>query len=131
MTKSATVSAYVWGAIMIAGGLGHFISPEFYNAFLPDMLPKLAVNIAAGAVELLLGIGCLMPRFRTTALRFTGLLMVGFVLVHTIDLFQDEPAIGSRLAATFRLPAQWALTWWCWWTWRKHRDADFVADQQA
>ena len=124
MNKFASISALVFGIILVLGGIGHFAKPDLYNAFMPDFLPKMAINIVVGAVELVVGVGCFIPKYRTEALRFTGLLMGAFVAVHTLDVFREQPAIGSKTVASIRLVVQWFIVYWSWWAWRKHRDAN-------
>ncbi|MES2555305.1 MAG: hypothetical protein V4604_04090 [Bacteroidota bacterium] len=113
------ISAIVLGLILIAGGIMHFIKPEVYNPFIPDAFPKLAVNYASGTVEILLGIGLLATKYRRLAAGGTFLLMIAFLPLHVIDVFREDPAIGSKTLAYIRLPLQFVLIWWPWYI-RKH-----------
>jgi uncharacterized membrane protein len=111
MQKVLTV---VLSFILIAGGIMHFIRPEVYNPFIPDALPKLAVNYASGIVEMLLGIGLLTTKYRRLAATGAFLLMIAFLPLHVMDIFAEQPAIGSKTVAYIRLPLQLVLIYWPW-----------------
>ena len=100
--------------ILLAGGVMHFIRPEVYNPFIPDALPKLVVNYASGIVEILLGIGLLTTKYRRLAAGGTFLLMIAFLPLHVMDVFAEQPAIGSKTLAYIRLPLQFVLIYWPW-----------------
>lgn len=116
MQKALTA---VLGLILIAGGTMHFIRPEVYNPFIPDALPKLAVNYASGIVEIVLGIGLLTTKYIRMAATGTFLLMIAFLPLHVMDAFSEQPAIGSKTIAYIRLPLQFVLIYWPWYI-RKH-----------
>lgn len=103
-----------FGIFMIFGGILHFAIPDFYNAFIPDTLPKLAVNIAGGIVELGLGIGLFIAKYKQKAALGILVLMLLFLPLHIWDVFRESPAIGSHAAALVRLPLQFVLIGWAW-----------------
>ncbi len=100
---------------MIVGGYAHFASPETYNALIPDFLPKLIVNYAAGIVEGTLGLGILYPPMRKLAATGIFLLMIAFLPLHIWDVFRDQPAMGSQTAAIVRVFIQFLFIYWPWW----------------
>ncbi|MDH4473936.1 MAG: hypothetical protein QE487_15120 [Fluviicola sp.] len=110
---------FLLAIILISGGVMHFIRPEVYNPFIPDTLPKLAVNYATGIVEIVLGIGLLTTKYRRLAAGGVFLLMIAFLPLHVMDVFADQPAIGSKTLAYIRLPLQFVLIYWPWYI-RKH-----------
>jgi len=104
----------LFGALMIYGGVNHFLKPEMYTPFVPNPLPKALINYGSGIVEIVLGIGTFIPRFRQQAAFGIFILMVIFLPLHVTDVFKENPAIGSHQAALVRLPVQLlfiALTW--------------------
>ena len=103
-----------FGIFMIFGGILHFVMPDFYNAFIPDALPKLAINILGGLIELTLGIGLFIAKYKQKAALGILVLMLLFLPLHVWDVFRESPAIGSHAAALLRLPLQFVLIGWAW-----------------
>lgn len=119
MQKFKLTLTLLFGAIMILGGMMHFINPEMYYPFIPDFLPKNLVNYAAGMLEMAAGIGAMIPRYRATGTLVILLLMLAFLPLHIIDVFKENPAIGSEQAALIRLPIQFVLIFWAWFIHKK------------
>ncbi len=113
------VLTYLFGAFMIFGGINHFIKPEMYAPFIPDFLPSLAINYFTGIVEIVVGVGVFIPRFRSMATLGILLLMLVFLPLHVFDVFKENPAIGSHQAALIRLPLQFILIAWAWFIHKK------------
>ena len=111
-TKIATLSLSL---LMMFGGVSHFIQPTFYDAFIPDTLPKLLINYLSGLVEFSLGVTLLLARYRYMSAVGILLLMFAFLPLHLIDVFKEHPAIGSKTLAYIRLPMQIVLIVWAWW----------------
>lgn len=109
-----TYFTWLFGILMILAGINHFVKPHFYKAFIPAWLPLLPVNYITGAVEATLGICLLIPVSRHYGALGLLLLMIAFLPLHTLDIFKENPAIGSRLIAYIRLPLQFILIWWAW-----------------
>ncbi len=100
--------------LMIYGSYNHVANPAFYNGFIPDFLPKLAVNYFSAVVELIVGILLIIPKTRAKGFLSFSILMVAFLPIHIWDLFKEVPAIGSQNAAIIRLIVQFifiALTY--------------------
>jgi uncharacterized membrane protein len=119
MQKFKLTLTLLFGAIMILGGVMHFINPEMYYPFIPDFLPKNLVNYAAGMLEMAAGIGAMIPRYRAKGTLAILLLMLAFLPLHIIDVFKENPAIGSAQAALIRLPIQFVLIFWAWFIHKK------------
>lgn len=111
-TKIAILSLSL---LMIFGGLAHFIRPSFYDAFIPETLPKNLINYVSGFIELSLGIALLLARYKSMAALSILLLMIAFLPLHIIDVFKEQPAIGTKTLAYIRLPMQFVLILWAWW----------------
>jgi uncharacterized membrane protein len=119
MLKFKLILTFLFGAIMILGGMMHFINPEMYNPFIPDFLPKDLVNYVTGILEISVGIGAIIPRYRSAGTLGILVLMLAFLPLHIIDVFKDNPAIGSQQAALIRLPIQFVLIFWAWFIHKK------------
>lgn len=119
MNKLKLLLTFLFGGFMILGGAMHFINPEMYNPFIPDFMPKAVVNYASGLLELILGIGVMIPRSRSAATLGIFLLMLAFLPLHVLDVFKENPAIGSHHLALIRLPLQFVLIAWAWFIYKK------------
>lgn len=108
--------------LMIYGGIMHFVNPAFYDALMPDFFPKLLANYAAGAVEIILGIGLILPKWRVRAAWGVLILMLIFFPLHIWDLFKEEPALGSKQAAIIRIPVQFLFIGWAYWLTRSPKE---------
>lgn len=113
------MGAIIFGIILLAAGVYHFVNPAFYDPFMPDWFPKPLANAAGGLAELLIGILLLIPAYRTVGLWLALGLMVIFLPLHVIDLMRVRPVIGSKMIAVIRLILQFVLIGWLWWLARK------------
>lgn len=105
----------LFAAFMVYGGINHFLNPEFYDPFIPDFFPKDLANYGSGILEIVLGIGLLVPKYRKEASWGLVILLIAFLPIHLWDLFRDDPAIGSETAARIRVPVQLLFIAWAWW----------------
>ncbi|WP_100896868.1 DoxX family protein [Cellulophaga sp. RHA19] len=95
---------------IIYAGLQHFVKPDFYNPFVPDVLVfKTFIIYASGILEVGLGVLLLVPKFAKKAAFLIFILMLVFLPIHVWDVFSSTPAIGSHQAALIRLPIQLVL----------------------
>jgi uncharacterized membrane protein len=106
--------SYLFALILIGAGIMHFVSPTFYFAMIPAVFPPLATVYISGIVEILLGVGLLLPRYQSLAAFGTLVLMVLFLPVHVWDYLKDAPAIGSHLVAGIRILIQFVFIFWAW-----------------
>ncbi len=114
MTILKLILILIFGALMIVAGIPHFTKPDFYNGFLFDFLPKKLVNYIGGVLEILIGVGMIIPQTRPVATSAFLLLMIAFLPLHIADVFKEHPAVGSAKIAQIRLPIQFvviALAW--------------------
>jgi uncharacterized membrane protein len=112
----------VFAGFLVFVGIYHFINPPFFDPYMPEWFPKRLANAAAGAAEILLGIGLLLSQYRRLALLGTLILMIMFVGIHFWDLLKPEPAIGNHLVATVRLIFQFLLVFWLYRLFQKEGD---------
>lgn len=121
----------VLGLLLVLAGIVHFINPAMYAPMIPNGLPKDTINYGAGALEVLLGIGVFVPRFRWWSTLGILLLMIVFLPVHVIDYFREVPAIGSKAAAAIRIPVQFVLIGWAWWVHRSSAPTSAAGEGDA
>jgi uncharacterized membrane protein len=108
------------GVLMTAAGLAHFLITRKYLPIVPRFLPqRMGIVLVSGVVELAAGIGLFFPSTRKEAALVVFILMLGFLPLHTWDLFRDRPAIGPRWAALTRFIIQFALIYWSFKVWRE------------
>lgn len=70
------------GFYLIAG-TNHFINAAFYLGLIPDYLPfPEFINYASGVVEVLLGIGVAIPRWRKVSVYGIIMLLILFIPSH-------------------------------------------------
>ncbi len=114
MKNLKLILTFLFGAFMIFGGVNHFIKPEMYAPFIPDFLPNVAVNYLTGILEIAVGIGVFIPKFRSMATLGILIMMLAFLPLHIFDVFKENPAIGSHQVALIRLPVQFIFILWAW-----------------
>jgi len=112
MLKS--ILTYIFGIFMVLAGVMHFVNPVVFSGFVPDFLPVNFIIYSSGIIEIALGIGVFIPSFKSKASLGILILMIIFLPLHIIDIFKDEPAIGSKMLAYIRLPLQFVLIYWAW-----------------
>lgn len=107
----------VLGGAMILAGINHFLSPSFYLRMMPPVLPApLFLIYVSGALEIVLGILLLIPKF--TRIAAIGLIAL-FIAVFPANVFmwmnpQFFPEF-SQTALLIRLPLQLVLIGWAFW----------------
>ncbi len=99
----------VFGIFFSYAGIMHFVKPQFFKHFIPDFLPKLAVNYVFGSIELILGVALFFPQTVNKAAAGVFILMLFFLPIHIWDLTKARPAIGSKKLAIIRIPLQFLL----------------------
>jgi uncharacterized membrane protein len=114
MKTTKLVLTFLFGALMIFAGISHFLKPATFSPFMPDFLPQAAINYLAGILEIVVGVGVFIPRFRSLSTLSILVMMLLFLPLHVIDVFKENPAIGSHQAALVRLPIQFVLIAWAW-----------------
>ncbi|MCK0145738.1 DoxX family membrane protein [Arenibacter sp. F26102] len=61
-----TILKILLALFMIYAGVQHFLKPSFYISFVPYFLPfKMVVIYLSGAVEIVLGVLLLLPKYAT------------------------------------------------------------------
>ncbi|MCC6873236.1 MAG: DoxX family membrane protein [Sandaracinaceae bacterium] len=112
----ARVSVVVMGLLYVAAGLNHFRDAQFYMRIMPPWIPWHAPLVwLSGAIELVLGIGVLVPATRRWACwGLVALLMAVFPANVHAALHPETMGIPAW-AAWARLPLQLPLIAWAAW----------------
>lgn len=108
-----------FGLFMILAGIAHFATPTVFYGLIPDFLPKELVNMAAGVVEIAVGVSVFIPATRQFGTLMILLMMLAFLPLHVLDVFKETPAVGSFATALVRLPLQFVLIYWAWYIHKK------------
>lgn len=112
MKNSKRILTIVFGVIMIVAGAMHFISPSVYLPFFPNQFPQKAIVYGSGIIEIVVGICALIPRYSRFGTLGIFILMLAFLPLHIIDVFKENPVVGSKVLAYIRLPIQFVLIAW-------------------
>jgi len=99
--------------IYLLAGVNHFVHPDFYMKMLEGFLPyPSALNVVSGAIEIILGVGVMLPQTRKISAWGLILLLVAvFPANINMALHSNEWNI-SALGLYLRLPIQFLLIWW-------------------
>jgi uncharacterized membrane protein len=113
------VALLVLGFFFIVAGTNHFVHPGTYVRIVPPWLPAHALLVQiSGVCEILGGVGVLIPKTR----RWSGVGLIALLvavfpanvqMAQHPELYRD---IAAPAALYARLPLQFALIAWVWWT---------------
>ncbi|WP_425615471.1 MauE/DoxX family redox-associated membrane protein [Anatilimnocola sp. NA78] len=131
MNGIKSVSRYLLAALMLGAGTMHFVQPQFFVRIMPPYLPwHWELVYLSGAIEFMLGLLLLVPRFsRFAAWGIIALLVAVFPA--NIYAYQHQELIpASPLLHFLRLPLQAIFVIWAFWhtmpTGGSHASADEV-----
>jgi uncharacterized membrane protein len=112
-TTLALVGKWVFAALFVAGGIGHFVKTDVYMKIMPPYLPyHWALVLLSGVFEVVLGILLLVPG--TSRIAAWGLMAL-LVAVFPANLFMYQHPERFALSPTLlllRLPLQVVLILW-------------------
>ena|SRR5450631_3650632 len=107
------------GLLFISASTFHFTAAETELQLVPPFLPWRRAAVAiTGILELLGGIGVLIPRFQRIAGQGLALLLIGIFpanIYHTMKRKEFQGFTGSPLYHILRWPMQGLLIWWTLW----------------
>lgn len=112
------VARVLLAGLMIFAGVAHFRTPGPFVGIVPSFLPApLAIVYVSGAIEVLLGVGLLVP---ATVQPAAWALVAFFVAVFpaNVNMAVNHLPFGGPVAPWFawaRLPLQGVLIAWAWW----------------
>ena len=115
-TPSAkAVGRWVFAALFVLAGVGHFASTDFFARIVPPYVPyPRAMVLVSGGFEILLGILLAIPRTsRIAAWGLIALLLAVFPA--NLFMYQHADKFGlPSLLLLLRLPLQGLLIYWAW-----------------
>lgn len=120
MTRTRRIAMFGLSVAFIAAGANHFVSPDFYLQMMPPYLPAhRELVILSGVLEILGGLGVLIPRLRSTAGWGLVLLLLAVFPANLHMALNPElfPDLGAA-ALYARLPFQALFIAWAYWATR-------------
>ena len=91
----------ILGIAFMSIGIQHFVNPEMFNAIVPKYLGWPAFwNYASGFLEIVLGLGLIIPISRRIAARFLVVLVLLLSLANLNMWINDIPFNGTLLTTT-------------------------------
>lgn len=95
----------LFAIFIIAGGVHHFINPNFYFPFVPIFIPlKMELIYVAGVLIIAMGIFLFYEKYSTIAALGTFTLLALLLPIHVWGIFSDTPTLEINKAALIRLP---------------------------
>ncbi len=113
MSNLKFISLVVMAAFYILAGISHFRIPKFFLAITPPWVPAPEkVNILVGIIEIVLGVGLLIPATQSYAAMGIIALLIA-VFPANVYHFQKARRKGKDvIGTTIRLPIQLLLIYW-------------------
>jgi uncharacterized membrane protein len=111
-----TASRYLLSIFMTVAGPMHFIRTDLYLKIMPPYIPlHLAAVYVSGAMEILLAVLLLVPRFSTLAAWGLTALYIA-VFPANIYLYEHQELLpAAPLVHVLRLPLQALFILWAYW----------------
>jgi len=118
MSRARTVLRWVLGLTTILQGVNHFVLLDTFVRMMPDYLPAHVFLVQlSGVIEVVLGLGILVPRTRRwAAWGYLALLVAVFPANIEMALHPEEWPEAPELGLWIRLPFQAVFAAWAWWT---------------
>lgn len=101
----------VVAVVMIGGGAAHFAAPQGFAALVPSFLPAVPVILAAGAVQIMIGIAALVLRSRSWGGLAFAALCAAYLPLHLWDFIRSDPVFAPPVATTIRCAVQGLFIW--------------------
>ncbi len=77
------LSIWIQGLFYLIAGINHFINPSFYLDLIPPYLgDEVTINVLAGLVEIVLGVGLVIGRSRKLASYGLITMLIAFIPSH-------------------------------------------------
>ncbi|MDR3633215.1 MAG: DoxX family protein [Isosphaeraceae bacterium] len=112
-TVRKTLGKWLFAALFVVGGVGHFVATDFYMKIIPPYLPfHRSLVLLSGVIEIALGVLLLVPQFsRLAAWGLVALLIAVFPA--NIYVYQHQALFPLLpLVHALRLPMQGVLIFW-------------------
>jgi uncharacterized membrane protein len=104
---------YIMGTLYVLAGINHFVNPEVYGRMMSAFLPyHYALVLLSGVVEILLGLGVMVPKTQRPAA--WGLIaMLVAIFPANINMALHPEAWGINVWVLYaRLPLQLLFIYW-------------------
>jgi uncharacterized membrane protein len=109
---------------MIAGGAAHLAAPEGFAPLVPAFLPAIPIIYGTGVLQIMIGLGALLPRTRNlAALAFAALCAV-YLPLHLWDFVRPDPVFAPPVAAGIRVAVQLAFIMSGYILWQRTRQTE-------
>lgn len=119
MNAARNFARWLLALSFAAIGVAHFTHTEAFATIVPPPLPARACVLVSGVFEILGGIGVLVPRLRRAAGWGLMVLVLAVFPANIYSAVANVPPGGidaSPLALWLRLPFQFVIWAWIWWT---------------
>jgi uncharacterized membrane protein len=121
-SRVKTAALLLLALFFVAAGVSHFTNTGFFLSIVPAWLPApLAIVYVSGVLEILGGLGVLLPATRRLAGGGLVALLVAVYPANVQMALDAERWVAqgmSRAALYWRLPLQFVLIAWAWWATR-------------
>jgi uncharacterized membrane protein len=111
------VGKWLFAAIFVASGIGHFVATDTYMKIMPPYVPwHRTLVLVSGVFDVVLGVCLLVPKTERVAAWGLVVLLIA-VFPANIYLFQHPeitPWWIPPIAHLLRLPLQAVLIFWAW-----------------
>jgi uncharacterized membrane protein len=94
---------------MIAGGAAHLAAPERFAPLEPAFLSATPVIFSTGVVQIIIGLGALLPGTRNLAALAFAALCATYLPLHQWDSVRPDPMFAPPVAASIRVAVQLAF----------------------
>lgn len=116
------------GMTFIFTGISHFVAPDTFMKLMPPPIPEpLLMIYISGFFEILGGIGLIVSKTKRLA-GYGLILLLMAVFPANVYVARENVQLGGFMNYSFyqwfRLPLQFVLIWWVWWT-AKENNGDF------
>lgn len=118
LNRRREILRVIFSISLIIVGITHFIRPEQYARIVPPVFPAYTSVYASGVLEILGGIGLMIPSVSVLAAWFLIALFIGvfpaniYMTLHNIKI---EGIPQNQVLYWARLPLQAVLIAWAWW----------------
>ena len=101
MNLAKNIVGCLLGLPFIWIGIQHFVNPKAFNEIVPRYLAGPSFwTFSSGALEILLGLGIMIPVTRTISARLLVILVLAMSLANLNMYLNDVPFNGNLLSAT-------------------------------
>lgn len=116
------IALYALALFWVAGGVNHFLNPDFYVGIMPPYLPaQRELVFLSGVTEIIAGVGVIFSATRELAYWGIVAMLVAFLPVHVHMVVNSEIYTAQGVPYWLlwaRFPVQVLFFAWAWWATR-------------